>query len=280
MPLTSMTGFARSEGELNGTRWHWEARSVNGKSLDIRLRMPPGFEQLEADVRAVAGTHLRRGNCQLSLQVTREQAGGQLQINQAALDSVLDAVKDHGRRRSTRSRRAWTVCSRSRVWLNCASSRRTRTPFHRTQCRHLERPRDHPCRPGRCPRRGGWSGCTTWWRSTSTRSRSSPNRRAIVRPENRTRSGRVSRNRSTGFSSSPPASMRSGCIKKRSMIAAKVDVQEELDRLFAHVSAARDLLEKDEAVGTPAGFPDAGVQPRGQHAVLEGERSGSHHHWP
>ena len=47
MPLSSMTGFARADGAGEGYRWTWELRSVNGKGLDIRLRLPPGFEHLE-----------------------------------------------------------------------------------------------------------------------------------------------------------------------------------------------------------------------------------------
>lgn len=48
MPLSSMTGFARTDGSGGAYRWTWELRSVNGKGLDVRLRLPPGFEQLEA----------------------------------------------------------------------------------------------------------------------------------------------------------------------------------------------------------------------------------------
>ena len=51
MTLQSMTGFARVEGTSGRTRWAWELRSVNGKGLDLRLRLPPGLEALEADVR-------------------------------------------------------------------------------------------------------------------------------------------------------------------------------------------------------------------------------------
>jgi uncharacterized protein YicC (UPF0701 family) len=47
MTLKSMTGFARADGVLGDTRWHWEARSVNGRTLDVRLRLPSGFEALE-----------------------------------------------------------------------------------------------------------------------------------------------------------------------------------------------------------------------------------------
>ena len=51
MGLSSMTGFARVEGRTGDWAWSWEARSVNGKGLDIRLRIPPGFESIEVPAR-------------------------------------------------------------------------------------------------------------------------------------------------------------------------------------------------------------------------------------
>ena len=51
MSIKSMTGFARAEGTYDGAAWHWEVRSVNGRGLDVRLRLPPGSEQLEPKVR-------------------------------------------------------------------------------------------------------------------------------------------------------------------------------------------------------------------------------------
>ena len=55
MAIQSMTGFARHEGEASGLRFVWELRSVNGKNLDVRLRLPQGFEALEQPIHAVDG---------------------------------------------------------------------------------------------------------------------------------------------------------------------------------------------------------------------------------
>jgi uncharacterized protein (TIGR00255 family) len=67
-----MTGFARSEGlALSGTlSWVWELRSVNGKGLDVRLRLPPGLEALEPKVRQAAADRLARGNINMTLTVS------------------------------------------------------------------------------------------------------------------------------------------------------------------------------------------------------------------
>ena len=75
MSVASMTGFGRAEvdaGALGAIVW--ELRSVNGKSLDIRLRLPPGLESLEPEIRRRAAGRLSRGNLQVSVQVTRPEA--------------------------------------------------------------------------------------------------------------------------------------------------------------------------------------------------------------
>lgn len=96
MAVTSMTGFARSDGNAGLLRWTWELRSVNGKGLDIRLRLPPGYERLEAPSRERIAARLARGNVQASLMIAADAIGQQIRINQSALASVLaalDAIK-------------------------------------------------------------------------------------------------------------------------------------------------------------------------------------------
>src|SRR5258705_6562267 len=66
-----MTGFARAEGEADGISWIWELKSVNSRSLDLRLRLPPGFDPLEAQLRASLARRVRRGNIGATLAVTR-----------------------------------------------------------------------------------------------------------------------------------------------------------------------------------------------------------------
>ena len=72
-PLSSMTGFARTEGSADGLAWVWELRSVNGRGLDLRLRLPPGFDALEPLLREAAGRALKRGNVSATLTVKREE---------------------------------------------------------------------------------------------------------------------------------------------------------------------------------------------------------------
>lgn len=93
MPLQSMTGFARTDGHHEGYRWHWELRSVNGKGLDLRLRLPSGHETLEQKLRERIGGKLRRGNIQIALQIVNERTSSGVRVNRDVLATVLDAAK-------------------------------------------------------------------------------------------------------------------------------------------------------------------------------------------
>lgn len=89
MPLSSMTGYARASAALDGLHWQWEMKSVNGKGLDVRCRLAPGFETLDLPVRELAQKHLKRGNIQIGLTCDRGDAGQQLAVNEAALEQVV-----------------------------------------------------------------------------------------------------------------------------------------------------------------------------------------------
>ncbi|MBC8128966.1 MAG: YicC family protein [Rhizobiaceae bacterium] len=89
MTVASMTGFSRVEGEVLDTAFVWELRSVNGKGLDLRLRMPQGMEPIEADVRRLAGARLSRGNVQLALTLRRVDDAPVFSVNEAMLAQVL-----------------------------------------------------------------------------------------------------------------------------------------------------------------------------------------------
>jgi uncharacterized protein (TIGR00255 family) len=95
-----MTGFARAEGEHLGLSWVWELKSVNGKSLDLRLRLAPGFDALEPRLRAGlgqagVGEALRRGNITANLAVAHIAAPA-LRINRAALSQLVALIDELG----------------------------------------------------------------------------------------------------------------------------------------------------------------------------------------
>ncbi|WP_417667994.1 YicC/YloC family endoribonuclease [Roseibium sp.] len=92
MALASMTGFARVQGEAGVVRWTWELRSVNGKNLDVRIRIPAGLEDLEQKIRERCAKTLKRGNVSVGLSMKRDEGEARLTVNQTALDSVLSTI--------------------------------------------------------------------------------------------------------------------------------------------------------------------------------------------
>ncbi len=93
MPLNSMTGFARDEGSHAGLSWHWEVRSVNGRGLDLRIRLAPGLDGLEPAVRDAVAKSVVRGSVTISLAVERVSGGAEIRINAPALAQVMAAVE-------------------------------------------------------------------------------------------------------------------------------------------------------------------------------------------
>jgi uncharacterized protein (TIGR00255 family) len=95
--LKSMTGFARGDGMHGDTSWNWEARSVNGRTLDLRFRLPTGFEALEIRARGLAQEKLARGNCTINLWVRRETGRAEIRLNETALrqaEVVAERARD------------------------------------------------------------------------------------------------------------------------------------------------------------------------------------------
>jgi uncharacterized protein (TIGR00255 family) len=94
MTLNSMTGFARADGSAKGVRWYWEVKSVNGRGLDIRVRLPQGHDQLEPKIREAAARRFVRGSLTINLNAQREAAAVEVRVNEAALAQVLRAVDE------------------------------------------------------------------------------------------------------------------------------------------------------------------------------------------
>ena len=89
MALSSMTGFARAEGEKDICAWVWEIKSVNAKGLDVRCRLANGFERLEQAVRKQVQKRFKRGNVSLSLSVFRPKGDAGFRVNHVVLEELL-----------------------------------------------------------------------------------------------------------------------------------------------------------------------------------------------
>jgi uncharacterized protein (TIGR00255 family) len=92
MALSSMTGFARGHGTCGAYAWSWELKSVNAKGLDLRLRVPPGWDAVEIPARRAA-TVLARGTVYGTLSVKREGIAPVVRVNEPVLAAVLAPIE-------------------------------------------------------------------------------------------------------------------------------------------------------------------------------------------
>ncbi len=92
--LSSMTGFSRLEGQLGECQWTWEMRSVNGRGLDIRFRLPYGFEELELRLRKILPTYIKRGTVNISLDLREAENTSRLFLNRRTFDDVISMIEE------------------------------------------------------------------------------------------------------------------------------------------------------------------------------------------
>lgn len=97
MSVQSMTGFARTDGQLemhnSSWSWGWEIKSVNAKGFDCRCRLPKGFDDLENEVRSQLSSVFKRGNISVNLALERLGGSNQFQVNEDVLADVIEKMK-------------------------------------------------------------------------------------------------------------------------------------------------------------------------------------------
>lgn len=100
MTVASMTGFARAEGASGASVWLWELKSVNSKGLEIKIRLPPGLDMVEQEARRRLSAKVVRGTLFANLSVRREAHGVRLRVNEALLEQLIglgvDVARRHG----------------------------------------------------------------------------------------------------------------------------------------------------------------------------------------
>ena len=89
-----MTGFARASGG-GAAAWSWEVRSVNGRALDVRCRLPQGLERLDPAVRSRVAARLRRGNVTVGLRLGQAPDAAALRVNRSWLDELVALAADY-----------------------------------------------------------------------------------------------------------------------------------------------------------------------------------------
>lgn len=249
--IASMTGFARTDGAFGDTRWTYEVKSVNGRGLDARLRLPPGMEELDAELRKALKDAFARGNFSVNLSLETASAAAGVRINRVVLDAYLKEAE------ALRSR------------MDCAPS----TPEGLLSLRGVIEAGDDalsgddaaPLRAalvkgfaqalsalGEARRKEGVAlaeliadGLATIESLTGEAEALETTRPEAIRDRLRDQLAEL-------LSGAGVPDER--LAQEAALLALKADVREELDRLNAHVKAGRDLLAKGGAVGRQLDF--------------------------
>lgn len=252
MALQSMTGFSRREGTAGRYRWVWELRSVNGKGLDVRLRLPTGFEHLEAPLKALAQQALARGNVQAGLSVTVAENRLEAVVNREALAAVValrSELKD--------------IVDQSPLTLDQIFSIRGLVEFREAEEDEAARSaRDAALLDGFGD---ALAGLVTM-RETEGAMLAAvlagqideiERLGTVVERDPARRPEEIARKLATQVAALMEASStldRDRLHAEAALLATKVDTREEIDRLKAHVKAARELIEKGGPVGRKLDF--------------------------
>jgi len=93
MTLSSMTGFGRAQGHFGNYSWVWEIRSVNGKGLDVRMRIPPGLDSFDQYIKNTIKKSITRGSVNVSLQLSKDDSETDVIVNEDALDKLIAVAK-------------------------------------------------------------------------------------------------------------------------------------------------------------------------------------------
>lgn len=252
--IKSMTGFASRSGMQPPFAWSWELRSVNGRGLDLRLRVPDWVEGLEAGLRKKLGAAAARGNVTLNLRLTREEGGAGLQVNADQLEAVLAALH----RIEARAMDTGVSLAPSKATdiagLRGVLEQATAEEDTEALCATLLADVDTVLAEFDAMRRREGAALAEVLsaqldevaRLTAEATALLPQRQAEMAEGLRASLARVLDN-SEGAEPDRVA-------QELALIAVKSDVTEEIDRLTAHVDAARDLLARGGPVGRKLDF--------------------------
>lgn len=250
MAIASMTGYADVADAAEGIGWTWEARSVNGRGLDLRLRLPEGFEALDPAVRAAAAKALSRGSLTVGLRLARGGAAAAPRLNEAVLDAVVDAALTAA---EAASRRGLDLAPMTAADLLAARG-------------VLEAEAVVPGEDGALLARVAAGLDPLFAALAAVRAGEGRSLAAVIGGQlgrvaalvaaaretaaaRAARSGELLRTRLEAVLAGTAVVDEARLAQELALLAVRADVTEELDRLEAHVAAARELL----AAGGPVG---------------------------
>jgi uncharacterized protein (TIGR00255 family) len=246
-----MTGFARAQGEAHGLSWVWEIKSVNGRGLDLRLRLGPGFDALEPELRAALNRRFRRGNFSANLAVTRTTAPA-LRVNREALAQLVALINELSGE------------------IEAAPPRLDGLLALRGVVETVEEEDEEIAEARRAEALRSWGGALD--RLAAARAEEGARIAALLRSQ-------LDEMAALAVAAADCAAAQPAAIRERllavlanlagagapampeervaqevALLAARCDIREEIERLRAHVEQAGDLLDEGDAVGRRLDF--------------------------
>ena len=252
MAVSSMTGFARTAGAIGAYSWAWEVKSVNSRGLDLRSRLQGGLDGLEATVRAAAARRFHRGHLSMNLTLNRSGAEPTAQINTDVLETMLSVANDLAARTNAQPATVDGLLSLRGVveTVEPEESEAERRAVEGGVLERLGQALDLLVedREAEGRRLGEIVGGQVDMIASLTKE---AGKLAALQPA--ALKARLQQqvadilDGATGLS-------EERLLQEAALLATKADVREELDRLNAHVGAARELFSDDGAIGRRLDF--------------------------
>lgn len=252
MALQSMTGFGRAAAEHEGIAIAWELRSVNGKGLEVRLRLPPGYERLEPAARQAIQKRFSRGNIQGTLAVVRTGIQAQPVVNEAFLKDVAELAQRLVERFGCAPPSADGLLALRGVLdvPEVIEDEEVRAALDAAIVAILERALDAlevARRAEGVALADILAGHLDVIEALTARAEADPSREPAVIRERIAEQVRLLMNGSTGLD-------EARLHMEAAFLATRADIREEIDRLKTHIYSARALVTSGGAVGRKLDF--------------------------
>ena len=248
--IYSMTGFGQSEDGFEDWSWVWEVRAVNGKSLDVRMRLPGGYESLEPKIRTLITQKISRGNLQISLKLQTQGADLPYRLNQPWLDTLIGRAQEISNDKGTSAPDIGTLFNVKGVVEDFIPNA-TDPAFEKRNAQLLASLQDMVTSLNRARAHEGQALADILRTITKAMAEQITDARqcaggqaAAIKQKFDERFAEL-----IGDNLAPEA-----LAHEAAMLALKADVREELDRLSAHMDSAQKLLGESSPIGRKLDF--------------------------
>ncbi len=251
MPLSSMTGFASAAGSAGAVSWVWELKSVNNKAMDLRLRVPPGFEALEPPARQVLAQSFKRGSLQVNLSVQGIEKTERINFNAEILEQYVALATDLSRRLGTAPPSADTLIGLRGV-IETGTAATDAGEQEKREAEMLQTLKE-AVRALLANRRQEGAELVKVL-AAQLNHIETLHQSAEASPARQPESIRLRLKEQIAALLDIHNFDEQRLYQEAVLLATRADVREELDRLALHIRAARDLLKSPEPVGRKFDF--------------------------